>query len=74
MSDERKLNLIPTCVHLRHKMMYIDPAQRREGFVNADSDTDVHFCNLTLDCLGKDAEPASPRRCQPGRSCYEGRR
>lgn len=74
MSDTKPLNLQPTCVHLRHKMMYIDPRQAREGFVDVDSDTAVHFCNHTLDCLGKDDAPVGPRSCQPGRSCYETRR
>jgi hypothetical protein len=71
MSEEKKLNLQPACVHLRHKMMYIDPAQRKEGLVDVSSDTAVHFCNQTLDCLGRDDEPVGPRSCQPGRSCFE---
>ncbi|MFG0253451.1 MAG: hypothetical protein ACF8NJ_11330 [Phycisphaerales bacterium JB038] len=74
MNDEKELNLQPTCVHLRHKMMYIDPAQRREGLVDVSSDTAVHFCNLTLDSLGKDDAAVGPRSCQPGRSCFEAAR
>jgi hypothetical protein len=34
------------------------------------SDTQVYWCNVTMDPLGADEAEANPKACQPGRSCY----
>jgi hypothetical protein len=65
-----ELDLVPACVHLRHKMMYCDARQETPGLVDASSDTAVHFCIHTHDALGPDNKPVGPRLCGPGRSCF----
>ncbi|MBX3375922.1 MAG: hypothetical protein KF678_02825 [Phycisphaeraceae bacterium] len=69
MSD-RVVKLKASCIHLRHKAMYSDPAHDVRGFVDESIDTIPFFCLLTCDCLGPDNESAGPAECRPGRSCY----
>lgn len=68
-----KQQLISTCVHLRHKMMYVDENQSVPGKVDDSSDTTVYWCDCTHDPLGPDDAPIGPRLCQGCRSCYVGR-
>jgi len=70
MSSDHKLELVPACVHLRHKMMYCDARQERPGMVDVSSDTTVFFCTRTHDALGPDDEPVGPKLCDTSRSCY----
>jgi hypothetical protein len=68
--DDRPLQLAPTCIHLRHKMMYVDERQMTPGFVDNQSDTRVFWCNETMDPLGPDRRPVGPDECRSAtRSC-----
>ncbi|MCA9312492.1 MAG: hypothetical protein KDA21_14860 [Phycisphaerales bacterium] len=71
-SPMRDVSLKPACVHLRHKLMYVDERQATPGMVDDSSDTRVFFCGQTLEVLGQDGEPVGPRYCDPTRSCYCG--
>jgi hypothetical protein len=64
------MNMQPTCRHLRHKMMYVDDAQRCPGLVDDSSDTRVFFCVLSGDPLGPDGQPVSPDECDAKRACF----
>jgi hypothetical protein len=35
------------------------------------SDTQLYWCNVTLDPVGPDARAANPKLCQPGRPCFQ---
>jgi hypothetical protein len=35
------------------------------------SDTQVYWCNVTMDPLGPDVRAATPKLCQPGRTCFQ---
>ncbi|NOG52857.1 MAG: hypothetical protein HND57_00770 [Planctomycetes bacterium] len=61
---------IPTCVHVRHKMMYVDQNQMTPGRVDDSSSTRVFWCNKTMDPLGPDDRPVTPRLCHANRTCY----
>lgn len=73
---ERALNplnpsdMVVTCAHLRHKMMYCDERHAQRGIVDDSSDTRVFFCVKTGDALGPDAEAAGPRLCDASRACF----
>jgi hypothetical protein len=68
----RPIHLKPCCMHVRHKMMYVDPAQATPGLVDDNSDTRVYLCVLTQEVLGPDGKLVTPGNCSPGRSCYCG--
>ncbi len=56
------------CHLLRWKAMFIE--------VESDptvppSNDQVYWCSLTQLCVGPDGEPAKPKTCAPGRSCYD---
>jgi hypothetical protein len=70
MNDERPVTLKPACIHLRHKMMYVDVRQATPGLVDDASDTTVYFCTRTQDALGPDHEPVGPADCSRARSCF----
>lgn len=67
----RPVNLRPACVHLRHKLMYVDERQAHPGMVDSDSDTRVYFCVQTCDGLGPDGDAVAPDACGCGRSCFK---
>lgn len=67
---EEHLNLKPTCVHLRHKLMYVDERQAVPGYVDDQSDTRVFWCEQTMDPLGPDRRNVKPGDCQASRDCY----
>jgi hypothetical protein len=69
----RPLVLKPCCLNLRHKMMYVDPAQATPGWVDDNSDTRVYVCLMTGEVLGPDDQLVSPARCNSsGRACFCG--
>ena len=70
MEEMRPIRLEPSCLHLRHKLMYVDERQRTPGLVDDSSDTRVFFCVKTQESLGPDREPVDPKLCTPDRSCY----
>ena len=67
---DRPVKLHVTCLHLRHKLMYVDARHMQRGMVDDSSDTRVFWCSKTQDCLGPDGEPVSPGDCSQGRQCY----
>ena len=69
MTDDA-VNLVPACLHLRHKMMYVDDRHSRIGAVDDSSDTRVFFCRLSQEALGPDLAPVSPTECTPDRRCF----
>ena len=72
MNDEfRTISLQPSCVNLRHKLMFVDERQATPGQVSADSDTRVYFCTMSGDSLGPDDDPVSPTDCTCDRACYK---
>ena len=73
MTDDA-VKLVPACLHLRHKMMYVDDRHSRIGVVDDSSDTRVFFCTRNQDTLGPDGLPVSPTECTPGRQCFCKRR
>ncbi len=70
MNDETPLKLKPCCLHMRHKLMYVDERHQSPGQVDDSSDTRVFFCVQTQDALGPDSDPVSPDECGAARSCY----
>jgi hypothetical protein len=73
MSFDRPLNLKPCCLHLRHKMMYLDPRQMTPGLVDDGSDSRVFLCQLTQHVLGPDDGQVSPTQCSSeSRGCFRG--
>jgi len=69
MTDDT-VKLVPACLHLRHKMMYVDDRHSRIGTVDDSSDTRVFFCAQNQDVLGPDGSPVSPTECTPLRQCF----
>ncbi|MBT8485933.1 MAG: hypothetical protein HKO59_01660 [Phycisphaerales bacterium] len=72
MDDVRPVRLQMSCLHLRHKLMYVDERQSAPGLVDDESDTRVFWCVKTQDALGPDHEPVSPTDCTRARGCYCG--
>ena len=69
----RPLNLRPCCLELRHKMMFVDPAQMSPGMVDDSSDTRVFLCLRTQSVLGPDDGQVSAKMCSSeGRPCFRG--
>lgn len=69
---DRPVHLQQACMHLRHKLMYVDERQATPGLVDTNSDTRVFFCAQTCDSLGPDAEAVHPEDCTCDRACYRG--
>ncbi len=68
--NEMPVELRVSCLKLRHKLMYVDERQMRQGLVDDSSDTRCFFCASTQDALGADGEAVSPTACTPDRACY----
>ncbi|MFG0328260.1 MAG: hypothetical protein ACF8PN_00020 [Phycisphaerales bacterium] len=71
MNPDQPLRLIPTCAHLRHKMMYCDDRQMTPGEVDDQSTTRVFWCRKTMEVIGPDNGPVDPDACGTGRACHE---
>ena len=56
------------CVRLCCKSMSYRPDER-PGLLHT-SDTQLYWCNITMDPLGPDKAIATPKVCQPTRACY----
>jgi hypothetical protein len=70
MTDVRPVTLQTSCLHLRHKLMYVDERQETPGLVDDTSDTRIFFCVKTQESIGPDAGPVSPTDCTSNRSCH----
>lgn len=68
---DRPLTLLPTCMNLRHKLMYCDERHMQIGMVDASSQTRVFFCTKTGESLGPDERPVHPHDCGSGRGCHQ---
>jgi hypothetical protein len=66
--NETSLPPQPCCVRLSCKSMSYRPDER-PGLLHF-SDTQLYWCNVTMDPVGPDEGHASPKLCQPARSCY----
>lgn len=69
---DRPLEIIQTCLHLRHKLMYVDVEHMRPGEVDVSSQTRNYWCQLSQESRGPDREPAEPFSCSASRACYRG--
>lgn len=69
-ADLSSTDRMRTCVHVRHKMMYVDQNQMTPGRIDDSSVTRIFWCNQTMDALGPDDRPVTPRLCQGSRACY----
>src|SRR5204863_6255746 len=67
---DRPVKLHVTCLHLLHKLMYVDARHMQRGMVDDSSDTRVFRCSKTQDCLGPDGGPVSPGDWSQGRAWY----
>jgi hypothetical protein len=67
--NDSSLPPMPCCVRLACKSMTYRPDER-PGLLHY-SDTQVYWCNVTMDPLGPDVRAATPKLCQAGRSCFE---
>jgi hypothetical protein len=66
--NETSTRPMSCCVRLCCKsMMYRD--DERPGLLHW-SDTQLYWCNVTMDPIGPDARHATPKVCQPGRECF----
>lgn len=63
---------IPTCLRLRHKLMYVDIEHMRPGLVDCASTTRAYWCQLTQDARGPDGQRVAPLECSPDRACWSG--
>ncbi len=70
MTDPQPIRLQPSCVHIRHKLMYSEKRHAVRGMVDDSDDTRVFFCIKTFEGLGPDDESVGPQDCGPRRSCY----
>ncbi len=70
MSEFDVLNMKPACLHLRHKLMWVDSRQQTPGMVDDSSDTRIFFCMRSHEQLGPDGVAVGPKRCTPERTCY----
>jgi len=70
MSEFEIVNLKPACLHLRHKLMWVDARQSIPGMVDDSSDTRIFFCMKSHEQLGPDGEAVGPKRCTAERTCY----
>jgi hypothetical protein len=69
---DRPVHLQVACENMRHKLMYVDSRHAQRGMIDSNSDTRVYWCTRTMEVLGPDNEPVSPRDCHTGRPCYCG--
>lgn len=67
---DRPVKLRITCMHLRHKLMYVDERHAQRGMVDVNSDTRVYWCAKTQEALGPDQQHVAPDVCSNGRACY----
>jgi hypothetical protein len=67
--NDSSLPPMPCCVRLACKSLTYRPDER-PGLLHF-SDTQLYWCNVTLDPLGPDAHTANPKLCQPGRACFQ---
>jgi hypothetical protein len=67
--NDSSLPPTPCCVRLACKSMTYR-SDERPGLLHF-SDTQLYWCNITLDPLGPDERTANPRLCQPGRACFQ---
>jgi hypothetical protein len=67
--NDSSLPPTPCCARLACKSMTYRPDER-PGLLHY-SDTQVYWCNVTMDPLGPDARAANPKLCQPGRRCSQ---
>ena len=59
------------CRNLRTKGMFVAGDEGPPPGLPFVPDTAAFWCNLTGWAMGDDNDPANPRRCVPGRGCYE---
>lgn len=71
---DQPLQLVQTCLNLRHKLMYVDIDHMRPGHVDVNSETRQYWCQLSQDARGPDRQPVTPTDCSASRECYCGRR
>jgi hypothetical protein len=64
------LQLVSTCLSLRHKTMYIDVRHATPGTAEAECDSRVYWCSHTQECRGPDGETVGPCECSASRPCY----
>ncbi len=69
-TDDAPVNLRPTCLHMRHKLMYCDSRHDAPGMVDDSSSTRVFFCSKSQEVLGPDGHAVHPDSCASGRSCF----
>ena len=70
MNGERTIKLRASCVHIRHKMMYLDERQSALGMVDDSSDTRIFHCVKTQEVIGPDGGHVSPTDCTGTRECF----
>ena len=68
--EAEMVQLRPTCLHMRHKLMYCDSRHDAPGMVDDSSSTRVFLCARSQEVLGPDGEAVHPTGCNPGRGCY----
>jgi len=68
--DEAPIRLRPTCLHMRHKLMYCDSRHDAPGMVDDSSSTRVFLCAKSQEVLGPDGEAVHPDTCDSGRACF----
>jgi hypothetical protein len=67
---DRPVKLRVTCMHIRHKLRYVDERHTQRGLVDVNSDTRIFWCAKTQEALGPDDQPVGPAECSNGRGCY----
>jgi len=67
---DRPVKLQVSCLHIRHKLMYVDERHAQRGMIDNSSETRVFWCSKTQESLGPDGEAVSVDECAPSRSCY----
>ncbi len=69
-SLDRPVRLRITCMHMRHKLMYVDDRHAQRGLVDFNSETRVFLCAKTQEVLGPDDQPVGVAECSNARACY----
>jgi hypothetical protein len=67
--NESSLPPMRCCTRLACKSMTYR-VDERPGLLHF-SDTQIYWCNLTLEPVGPDDGAATPKVCQPGRVCFQ---
>lgn len=70
MKPDQEPRLSETCLHLRHKMMYVDERHAARGLVDDSSRTRIFHCAKTYEAFGPDGIHCSPTDCSTDRPCY----